>query len=203
MRISQTTLRAVCATAATFLPSDRQPAAPRDLIRAVSAAVERRLEDEDLTLGEKYYVREAAVEAVGPWSNRWARADLASELCDVAREGLDLTELVGAPYGLAAGRIWWHGAFSASRVIRRLHGPRSGLSFCGRPWVNVWVDDEHAVNPRVLRAEFTGGRRDTSGQCPVRSAPRLDSLSGRVRILSSPAISSVLPGTSGDLQRWT
>ncbi|MFE7214577.1 hypothetical protein ACFU93_32475 [Streptomyces sp. NPDC057611] len=201
MRISQTTLRAVCATAAAFLPSDRQPASPRDLIRAVTAAVERRLEDEDLTLGEKYRVREAAVEAVGPWSNRWTRADLAGELHDVAREGLDLAELVGAPYGPAAGRIWWHGAFSASRVIRRLHGPRSGLSFGGRPWVNVWVDDEHAVNPRVLRAEFTGGRRDTSGQCPGRSEARLDSLSRRVRILSSPAISPVLPGTSGGFQR--
>ncbi|MGW2769669.1 hypothetical protein [Streptomyces sp. NPDC001275] len=168
----------------------------------MSAAVERRLEDEDLTLGEKHRVREAAIEAVGPWSNRWTRADLADELHGVAREGLDLAGLVGATYGLAAGRIWWHGAFSASCVIRRLHGPRSGLSFGGRPWVNVWVGDEHAVNPRVLRAEFseTRGRRDASGQCPGRSAARPDSLSGRVRILPSPAISSVLPGASRGLQ---
>ncbi|MDN5385068.1 MULTISPECIES: hypothetical protein [unclassified Streptomyces] len=51
----------------------------------MSAAVERRLEDEDLTPGKKYRVREGAVEAMGPWSNRWTRADPAEDRNETPR----------------------------------------------------------------------------------------------------------------------
>lgn len=155
MRPTQDHIVAVCATAATFLPDTDHPAAPRELICAVDTAIERRYEDEHLSPREFRWFREAAVQAVGPWSTSWTRKALAGELRDVAREGLDLAELVGASYAHAAGRIWFHGAYTASRVMPILRTPRAtGLSASGRPWINLWMAEEHAQNPSVLRAEF-------------------------------------------------
>lgn len=155
MRPTDTDIRAISATAATYLPDTDQMAAPRDLIRAVNEAIERRYEDEHLSLLDIRRLREATVEALGAWSTRWTRKALAGELRDIARQGLDLTELVGERYGHAAGRIWYHGAYSASRVNPRLlHPQASGLSHSGRPWVNLWMDDDGVLNPTILRAEF-------------------------------------------------
>ncbi|TFV33178.1 hypothetical protein E4K10_30325 [Streptomyces sp. T1317-0309] len=49
MRPTQDNIRAICATAATFLPDTDDLAAPRELICVVDAAIERRYEDEHLS----------------------------------------------------------------------------------------------------------------------------------------------------------
>ncbi|MFD0209143.1 hypothetical protein ACFVH9_08395, partial [Streptomyces hirsutus] len=157
MHVTEAAIRAAYATAATYLPDTAQPAAPRHLFRALDSAIERRYEDERLSPRETRKVREACAERLG-WSTRWTQRTLAGELRDLSLEGLDLAELLGLRYANVAGRIWCHGAYSASHVLTWLPSPiATGLSHSGRPWVNLWTADSWHRNPTVLRARGGGG----------------------------------------------
>ncbi|MGY3199763.1 hypothetical protein [Streptomyces sp. TE5632] len=159
MHTTETVIRAVYATAATYLPDTGQQAAPRHLFRALDDAIERRYADEMLSPREIRKLREACAERLG-WSTRWTQRTLADELRDLSLEGLDLAELIGIRYANAAGRIWCHGAYSASHVLSWLPRPiATGLSHSGRPWVNLWTVDDWRLNPTILRAR--GGGADT------------------------------------------
>lgn len=152
MRPTKAHVRGIYATALLYLDGDQAPAEPRHLHRAVDTAIHRRHPDADSR--EKRSLRHAALEGLPGWTGAATRADLATQLRQAARCGLDLGELVGQPYANAAGRIWCHGAYSSNRVHSAKPAPR-GLSYGGRPWVRIWTDDEGARNPLVLRAEYT------------------------------------------------
>jgi hypothetical protein len=152
MKVTDTTIRGIYATATTYLPASDAPAAPRHLLRALDEAIHRRHEDEPVTPQELRTLREAAAERLG-WSSTWTLRTLAAELRDLSLEGLDLTELAGQRQALASGRIWCHGAWSPHRVIPGTPRPGAdGRSYYGRPWVHLWVDDSWQRNPIVLHA---------------------------------------------------
>ncbi|CAL9535832.1 hypothetical protein [Streptomyces sp. enrichment culture] len=151
MRVTQAAVRGIYATALQYLDDDQAPAEPRHLMRALDTAIHRRHPEADART--KRQLRHRALEGLPGWQRAGTRADLARQLRQAARRGLDLTELVGEPYARAAGRIWSHGAYSSRRVRRDRPVPR-GLSYSGRPWVRVWTDDDEASNPAVLHAEF-------------------------------------------------
>ncbi|MDQ1018859.1 hypothetical protein [Streptomyces afghaniensis] len=154
MQVTETMLRGIYATAATYLPATDTQAAPRHLFRALDDAIHRRYDEEPLSPLELRTLREASAEQLG-WSSKWTLRTLAEELRDLSLEGLDLTELVGLRYANAAGRIYFHGAWSARRVIPGMPLPAAdGRSFSGRPWVHVWVDRNWHRNPTVLHASI-------------------------------------------------
>ncbi|MFJ3249114.1 hypothetical protein [Streptomyces sp. NPDC086782] len=156
MKVTEATIRGIYATAATFLLADDTPAAPRHLFRALDDAIHRRHEDDWLSPLELRQLREASVERLG-WTSTWTLRTLAAELRDLSLEGLDLAELVGVRYASAAGQIWFHGAWSPRRVVPGRPRPGgNGRSHSGRPWVNLWMDDDRKLNPTVLRAELSG-----------------------------------------------
>ncbi|MFI9418042.1 hypothetical protein [Streptomyces werraensis] len=165
MQVTDTMIRAVFATAATYLPDADKPAAPGHLLVALNEAIHRRTEDECLNPLELRQLRDACAERLG-WSSAWTLRTLAEELRDLSLEGLDLTELVGLRYANAAGRIYFHGAWSARRVIPGMPLPSAnGRSFSGRPWVHLWVDRNWHRNPTVLHASIrpdVSTRPDTS-----------------------------------------
>ncbi|MGW6460140.1 hypothetical protein ACWF94_30130 [Streptomyces sp. NPDC055078] len=151
MKVTRSIVRGVHATAATLILADDVQAEPRHLRAAVSKATSSRHGDE--ALSDQTLIRRKALEEAPEWSCRWTRKDLVDALHRSGREGLDLAELVGARYAVAAGRIWCHGSYSSSRVMTEL--PRSkGLSYGGRPWLWLWPDDDSQIDPNVVRAAY-------------------------------------------------
>ncbi|WP_381792923.1 hypothetical protein [Streptomyces niveus] len=152
MKITTSIVRGVHATAATLIPADDVQAEPRHLREAVSKAIDVRYGDE--ALSDQTKIRRKALDEAPEWSCRWARKDLADALHRSGRHGLALTELVGDRYAEAAARIWFHGSYSSARVMTGLprHG---GLSFGGRPWLWLWMDDDTQINPTVVRAAYS------------------------------------------------
>jgi hypothetical protein len=151
-------VRGVYATAVLHLDDDQAPAEPRHLHRALDTAIHRRHPDADSR--EKRGLRHAALDSLPEWTSAQTRADLTALLRQAAQRGLNLSDLAGQPYADVAARIWFHGAYSS----RRVHSDRPtacGLSHSGRPWVRIWTDDEDAMNPAVIRAEYAGTRTDT------------------------------------------
>lgn len=152
MQVTEAVIRGIYATASTFLPAIDNPAAPRHLLRALDAAIHRRNEENWLSPLELRTLREASAERLG-WSSVWTLRTLADELRDISLEGIDLTALAGMRYANAAGRIYFHGAWSPRRVIPGMPLPAAdGRSATGRPWVHVWVDRNWHRNPTVLHA---------------------------------------------------
>ncbi|KQW13551.1 hypothetical protein [Streptomyces sp. Root369] len=151
MRLTQAHVRGICATALKYLDDDQAPAAARHLHRAVDTAINRRHPDADRRA--RRALRHMTLDSLPDWTDAATRADLVSQLREVARCGLDLTEMVGQPHANVAGRIWFHGAYSSRRVIADRPRP-AGLSYEGRPWLYLLTDDEQARNPVVLAAEF-------------------------------------------------
>ncbi|MEU6595521.1 hypothetical protein ABZ923_41075 [Streptomyces sp. NPDC046881] len=151
MRITQARVRGVYATALQYLDGDQVPAEARQLHRALDTAIHRRHPEADRR--DKRALRHKALEGLPDWAEAATRADLVDQLRGAARFGLDLTEMVGRPYALTAAGIWFHGAYSARRVRTDQPFP-TGVSYDGRPWLRLWTDDEEAVNPTIVAAEF-------------------------------------------------
>lgn len=151
MKITPSIVRGVHATAATLIPADDIQAEPRHLREAVSKAISSRHGDE--AFSDQTKIRRKALDEAPEWSCRWTRKDLVGELHCSGRHGLDLAELVGARYAVAAGRIWCHGSYSSARVMTGL-SPHRGLSFSGRPWLWLWPDDDSQINPTVVQAAY-------------------------------------------------
>ncbi|MFD3609024.1 hypothetical protein ACFWXA_13285 [Streptomyces atroolivaceus] len=151
MKITPSIVRGVHATAATLIPADDVQAEPRHLREAVSRAVGKRHDDE--AFSDQTRIRRKALDEAPEWSGRWTRKDLVDALHHSGREGLDLAELVGTRYTVAAGRIWCHGSYSSSRVMTELPR-RNGLSWGGRPWLWLWPDDASTINPTIVRAAY-------------------------------------------------
>ncbi|MER6979637.1 hypothetical protein [Streptomyces carpinensis] len=152
MRPTQAHVRGIYATALQYLDDDQAPAEPRHLHRALDSAIHRRHPDADSRA--KRALRHKALEGLPGWTSAATRADLADQLRQAARCGLDPDEMIGQSYATVAGQVWFHGAYSARRVRREKPWPH-GLSESGRPWLKLWTDDEEARNPVVLYAEFS------------------------------------------------
>lgn len=151
MKITPSIVRGVHATAATLIPADDVQAEPRHLREAVSRATSRRHDDE--AFSNQTLIRRKALDEAPEWSCRWTRTDLVGALHRSGREGLDLAELLGARYTVAAGLIWCHGSYSSARVMAELPR-REGLSHGGRPWLWLWPDDDSQLNPTIVRAAY-------------------------------------------------
>ncbi|MEU1853930.1 hypothetical protein ABZ499_32905 [Streptomyces sp. NPDC019990] len=182
MQVTETTIRGIYATAATYLPADDTPAAPRHLLLALDAAIHRRHEEEPLSPLELRTLREASAERLD-WSSKWTLRTLADELRDLSLEELDLAELVGLRYANAAGRIYFHGAWSARRVIPGMPLPAAdGRSYSGRPWVHLWVDCGWDRNPTVLHASI---RPDVATRPDAVRTPHPDVVRAAQTVLAS------------------
>ncbi|MGW2951552.1 hypothetical protein [Streptomyces eurythermus] len=151
MRITQACVRGVYATALQCLDGDQTPAEACHLHRALDSAIHRRYPEADRR--EKRALRHLAFDGLPDWASAATRADLAEQLTQAARLGLDLADMVGRQYAPVAAGIWFHGAYSARRV-RACEAWPSRPSYDGRPWLRLWTDDEEAVNPTVLAAEY-------------------------------------------------
>ncbi|MEW2568364.1 hypothetical protein [Streptomyces sp. NPDC047070] len=150
MRITKTEVRGIYATALGFLDDGQAPVEQRHLMRALDTAIHRRHPGADTR--DKRALRHQALEGLD-WKGDVTRADLAGQLRDGARDGLDLTEMTGRPHATVAGGIWFHGAYSPRRALPGKPAPR-GLSVGGRPWLYLWTDVPEARNPLVLHAEY-------------------------------------------------
>lgn len=151
MRITKSIVRGVHATAATLIPADDVQAEPRHLREAVNKAIDCRYGDE--ALSDQTKIRRKALDEAPDWSCRWTSKDLVDELHRSGRKGLDLRDLVGTRYTEAAAQIWFHGSYSSARVMPGLP-THKGLSFGGRPWLWLWMDDDTQTNPTVVRAAY-------------------------------------------------
>ncbi|MFI2434688.1 hypothetical protein [Streptomyces sp. NPDC018693] len=183
MQVTETMVRGIYATAATYLPADDTQAAPRHLFRALDDAIHRRYDEEPLSPLELRTLREASAERIG-WSSKWTVRTLADELRDLSLEGLDLAELVGVRYTNAAGRIYFHGAWSPRRVIPGMPFPAAdGRSFSGRPWVHLWTDrNTWQRNPVVVHASI---RPDVSTRPDAARTQRPDGVRAAQTVLAS------------------
>lgn len=151
MRITQADVRGVYATALQYLDGDQAPVEARHLHRALDSAIHRRHPGADRR--DRRALRHKALDGLADWTSAATRADLAHQLREAARLGLNLDEMVGCSYAPVAAKIWFHGAYSARRA-RACEPWPSRPSYDGRPWLRLWTDNEEAPNPLVLAAEF-------------------------------------------------
>lgn len=156
MRVTPAIVRGICATATLYLPEGDGRATLADLHRALGMAIHRRHGSEGLSQRQKRRLRSEALAVLPAWQPGHTCTSLAGELEDAAREGLDLTTLIGQRYTEVAGRVWFHGAYSPVRVTHGLPALtlRAVLSSSGRPWLNLWTGSEAGMRATVVAAQY-------------------------------------------------